>query len=157
VHNPVARAQRSVTLYGIVDAGIDYVTNSGGHRLVVEDTGILSPNIFGFKGTEDLGGGLSAVFNLMGQFDTASGTSIGSLFGREAYVGLQSVHWDKLTFGNQPDFMFTSLTVMRYGPAFPSIVFTALRQGPFNKLGSRAVRQAPSTSTGWPASLSTTP
>ena len=131
----LVHAQSNVTLYGIVDSGVDYVSNSGGHKLIAQDTGILSPNIFGFKGNEDLGGGLNAVFNLMGQFDTASGASIGNLFGREAYVGLQSVRWGKLTFGNQPDFMFYSLTVARYGPAFPYIVFTALRQGPFNKLG----------------------
>jgi len=130
----MVHAQSSVTLYGIIDSGVDYVTNSAGHKLVAEDSGILSPNLFGFRGTEDLGGGLSAVFNLLNQFDTGSGASIGTQFGREAYVGLQSVRWGKLTFGNQPDFMFTSLTVTRYGPAFPYIVFTALRQGPFNAL-----------------------
>lgn len=131
----LAHAQSSVTLYGIIDAGIDYVTNSGGHKLVAQDTGILSPNLFGLRGTEDLGGGLSAVCDLVNQFDVSNGASIGNLFGREAYVGLQSVRWGKLTFGNQPDFMFSSLTVTRYGPAFPYIVFTALRQGPFNALG----------------------
>jgi predicted porin len=131
----VAHAQSSVTLYGIIDSGVDYVTNAGGHSLTALDTGILTPNLFGLQGAEDLGGGLSAVFKLEGQFNAANGSLIGNEFGHEAYVGLASKQWGTLTAGEQMDFMFTSLSVKRYGPAFPYISLQNLRQGPFNALG----------------------
>jgi predicted porin len=133
--SPIAHAQSNVTIYGIIDSGIDFVTNSGGHRLTALDTGILTPNLFGFKGSEDLCGGLDAVFKLEGQFDAGNGASIGNQFGHEAYVGLHSKRWGELTAGEHLDFMFTSLTVTRYGPAFPVISLQNLRQGPFNALG----------------------
>jgi predicted porin len=131
----VAHAQSGITLYGITDSGGDYVTNSGGHRLAELDTDILTPNLFWFKGSEDLGGGLNAVFKLEGQFDAGNGSSIGNHFGHEAYVGLQSRRWGQLSAGEHLDFMFTSLTVTRYGVAFPVISLQNLRQGLFNALG----------------------
>lgn len=131
---PQAQAQSSVTIYGLIDAGVDYVTNVGGHGQTALNTGILSPNLFGFRGTEDLGGGLSAKFVLEGQFDLASGALIGNEFGRQAYVGLSDKRWGSVTLGNQYDFMFTSLSLKRYGPAFGVISLQNLRQGPFNAL-----------------------
>ena len=56
----LAQAQSSVTLYGIIDDGVDYVTNSGGSRTVKLDDGVLYGNRWGVKGVEDLGGGLRA-------------------------------------------------------------------------------------------------
>ena len=92
-----ASAQTSVTIYGIVDAGITHVTNDGpvGDRSTVE-AGQLQVSRWGFKGTEDLGGGLKARFGLEGTLlnDTgAAGVSTGAtpttaLFDREATVGL---------------------------------------------------------------------
>ena len=80
----VAHAQSSVTLYGIVDVGIikekDAATElrSGG----------MSTSRLGFKGTEDLGGGLSAVFKLEGSLAVDTGTPDALKFNRESYVGL---------------------------------------------------------------------
>jgi outer membrane protein OmpU len=102
---PVAsRAQSSVTLYGVIDAGVTYVTNSGGSHVVKFDDGISYANRWGIKGAEDLGGGLKAVFELESGFRLGNGEILngGSLFGRAAYVGLQN-DWGTLTFGNQPD------------------------------------------------------
>ncbi|CAM2193613.1 Porin [Paraburkholderia kururiensis] len=130
-----ARAQSSVTLYGLIDAGIDYNTNVGGKHQVSMGTGILSPNLFGFRGKEDLGGGLSAIFLLEGQFNAGNDALIGNEFGRQAYVGLSDTKWGTLVAGNQYDFMFTSLAVKRYGPEFPFVSLQNLRQGPFNGLG----------------------
>src|SRR6201991_5022846 len=62
-----AYAQSSVTLYGIADAGLEFLTgapNAQGkatHLLREESGGVKSSRI-GFKGSEDLGGGLKAVF-----------------------------------------------------------------------------------------------
>ncbi|WP_322068975.1 porin [Paraburkholderia bannensis] len=99
-----SRAQSSVTLYGIIDAGVTWVNNAGGSHQVKFDDGISYANRFGLKGTEDLGGGLKAVFELESGFHLGNGqlANGGSLFGRAAYVGLQS-DWGTLTLGNQID------------------------------------------------------
>jgi predicted porin len=128
-------AQSSVTLYGVIDTGIQYTTNVGGKHQVEMLSNILSPNLLGLRGKEDLGNGLAAIFVLEGQFDVDNGSSIGNLFGRQSYVGLTDAKWGSLTAGNQYDFMFTSLTVKRYGPAFPYTAIQSVRQGPFNGLG----------------------
>ena len=99
-----ARGQSSVTLYGVLDAGITYVSNTGGSHVVKFDDGVTYANRWGLMGTEDLGGGMKAVFKLESGFHLANGaiSNGGSLFGRTAYVGLQS-DWGTLTFGNQFD------------------------------------------------------
>jgi len=87
----------NVTLYGIVDGGVSYTNKaaqSGGGTgsLLGYETNGESPSIFGFKGTEDLGGGLKANFDLEGHFLTSTGIGEqwGGLFGRQANVGLSS-------------------------------------------------------------------
>ncbi|WP_321794910.1 porin [Caballeronia sp. J97] len=100
-----ADAQSSVTLYGIIDTGVEYVTNIGSKRsnaaLVPTLTGTL-PSRWGIRGREDLGGGLSAIFVLESGFAPGQGTlnQYGRLFGRQAYVGI-SGRWGTLSFGRQ--------------------------------------------------------
>ena len=130
-----AYAESNVSIYGLIDTGVDYVTNVGGKSQVSLGTGVLSPNLFGFRGNEDLGGGLSANFVLEGQFNAGTGASISNLFAHQSYVGLTDAKWGSVKFGSQLDFMFTSLAVQRYGPMFPYISLQNLRQGPFNALG----------------------
>ncbi|MFN7122965.1 MAG: porin [Hydrogenophaga sp.] len=77
-----AMAQSSVTLYGIADAGI---FKDKGQSADMRSGGLNSSRL-GFKGTEDLGGGLSAIFQLEQGIDLTSGAASG--FGRQAYVGL---------------------------------------------------------------------
>ncbi|QSN64556.1 porin [Caballeronia sp. M1242] len=100
-----AQAQSSVTLYGILDAGITYVNNTGGSHVVKFDDGISYGNRIGFRGTEDLGGGLQAVFALESGFHLGNGSYAfgGAEFGRQAYVGLASKEWGQVSFGNQLD------------------------------------------------------
>ncbi|NHH81417.1 porin [Burkholderia gladioli] len=99
-----SHAQSSVTLYGIIDAGITYVNNSGGAHVFKFDDGVSYGNRIGFKGTEDLGVGLKAVFALESGFRLGNGQLNfgGALFGRQAYVGLQN-DWGTLSFGDQLD------------------------------------------------------
>ncbi|MBN3817784.1 porin [Paraburkholderia sp. Se-20369] len=111
----IASAQSSVTLYGIVDAGITYRSNERvgkpgaytGHSNVGLTSGNLSGSRWGIKGTEDLGGGLRALFVLENGFDIANGTSGqgGRQFGRQAFVGVGSDRYGTVTLGRQ----YTSL------------------------------------------------
>jgi predicted porin len=101
-------AQSSVTLYGGIDLGIDYVNNSGGKSLVRMRDGMWDGMIgsrFGLKGTEDLGGGLKAIFKLESGFDATNGKSGqgGRMFGRNAYVGLADDSLGTVTLGRQYD------------------------------------------------------
>ena len=91
-----AYAQSSVTLYGVVDAGIEYQNHqpnvAGSHDVVRLTSGNMSGSRWGLRGVEDLGGGLKGVFVLESGFNVDTGTSGqgGRLFGRQAFVGLQS-------------------------------------------------------------------
>lgn len=83
-----AHAQSSVTLYGILDAGIAYIHNSGGQSSQWKmSTGNISENEWGLKGTEDLGGGITATFDVESGFNLATGemNEGNRLFGRQAY------------------------------------------------------------------------
>jgi predicted porin len=97
-----AFAQSSVTIYGKVDAG--FVHESGGATGSANNlsSGIASGSRLGFKGKEDLGGGLSANFVLENGFnaDTGSAGQGGLLFGRQAFVGL-SGNFGSVTLGRQ--------------------------------------------------------
>nr|WP_090682430.1 porin [Paraburkholderia phenazinium] len=96
-----AHAQSSVTLYGIVDTGLLINNNVKGLHEYALSQGTSSR--WGLKGTEDLGGGLAAIFDLESGFTTGTGTlSQGGLeFGRKAFVGLSSKQWGTLTAGRQ--------------------------------------------------------
>lgn len=103
-----ASAQTSLTIYGVADAGV--VTERGGAtgNVTKLTSGVQSGSRLGFKGMEDLGGGMFAKFVLesgfglddgsMGQADATAPN--GRLFGRQAYVGLGG-RWGELTFGRQ--------------------------------------------------------
>jgi len=100
----VAHAQSSVTLYGIIDEGFNINTNSGGKHLYNLSSGVLQGSRFGLRGTEDLGGGLKAIFVLENGFDVNNGKlgQGGLMFGRQAYVGLSS-QFGTVTLGRQYD------------------------------------------------------
>ncbi|MBN3818657.1 porin [Paraburkholderia sp. Se-20369] len=98
-----ALAQSTVTLYGIVDAGVTYTNNSGGHKLWQFTGGNESGPRWGLIGSEDLGGGLKANFRLENGFNVANGAlgQGGRMFGRQAWVGLSGTNWGALTLGRQ--------------------------------------------------------
>lgn len=101
----VVHAQSSVTLYGLIDEGFDFTSNGQGHRGYEMVSGDTVGSRWGLKGTEDLGGGLSAVFRLENGFNTNTGQlgQGGTEFGRQAYVGLSSATLGTLTMGRQYD------------------------------------------------------
>jgi len=100
----MAVAQSSVTLYGVADIGLEFLTqaNAAGDKLVRMTTGNLSGSRWGLRGVEDLGGGLKAVFTLENGFDLDTGALNmgGRLFGRQAYVGMED-KWGRVTLGRQ--------------------------------------------------------
>ena len=99
-----AHAQSSVTVYGIIDTSVRYTTNqnAAGNGKLEETDGILSGSRLGFKGVEDLGGGLKATFNLESGFNPDTGMSGqgGRLFGRISTVGL-SGSWGNVLLGRK--------------------------------------------------------
>ncbi len=105
-----AQAQSSVTLYGVVDTGIGYQSSStglgktyGGASLVKMVQGVWAGTRFGFKGSEDLGGGNRAIFQLEEGFNSANGaeSTTGLMFSRAAWVGLANQNFGTLTAGRQ--------------------------------------------------------
>ncbi|HEX4459892.1 MAG TPA: porin, partial [Polyangia bacterium] len=112
-----AHAQTAVTLYGIADGGLRFDHTAIGTLKSLESGGEAQSR-WGIRGTEDLGGGLKAIFNFEQDFDlgdnsvdqgavTATTPSspvngvAGSsrLFGRRAIVGLNSTTWGEVRFG----------------------------------------------------------
>ena len=90
-----AMAQSSVTLYGIADAFVGstetQVAGIGQRQTNVSTSGVNGSR-WGLKGSEDLGGGMKAIFTLESGFnlDTGGQKVNNSIFDRQAYVGLQS-------------------------------------------------------------------
>jgi predicted porin len=113
-----ASAQTSITIYGSFDGGIRNQTNAtpAGSRLSVGSNGTYNSNRLGFKGVEDLGGGLNAHFQLETGFNTGTGTldnTNNRLFNRTASVGLGGA-WGALDLGRQ--YSVNYLTIALYDP-----------------------------------------
>lgn len=95
----------SVTLYGVLDTGIEYLTNANvnGNSVVRMpiNTGTYTSR-WGLKGDEDLGNGYKAIFTLENGFTVGNGTigQGGREFGRQAFVGV-SAPYGTLTLGRQ--------------------------------------------------------
>ncbi|HKR45588.1 MAG TPA: porin [Paraburkholderia sp.] len=109
-----AHAQSSVTLYGTVDAGLVYSTNqqtthadgsTSGHANWQLGGGNLVPSRWGLTGSEDIGGGTSVNFTLENSFFSQNGALLqgGTLFNRNAWVGVANSHYGTLTLGRQYD------------------------------------------------------
>lgn len=100
-----AHAQSSVTLYGLIDAGLTYTNNQGGSHNVQATSGSVNGSRWGLRGSEDLGGGLKAIFTLENGFNIMTG-KLGQNsreFGRQAFVGLSSNRAGAVTLGRQYD------------------------------------------------------
>jgi predicted porin len=111
-----AFAQTDVTLYGLVATAARYATNAapGGARLYSLNDDAFTGSRLGFKGKEDLGGGLRAIFALEMGIDPSAGSltqtnaaasfgngATGRAFGRESWVGLSSATFGTVQFGRQ--------------------------------------------------------
>lgn len=109
-----AKAQSSVEIYGILDSGFLYQnkTSSNGRSGVSFLDGAWSPSIYGFRGSEDIGGGYKINFNLQGGYSTGTGAlgdSNGGIFGRAATIGA-SGPFGQVNFGLQFSPFFLAVT-----------------------------------------------
>lgn len=106
-----AFAQSSVTLYGIVDTGVGYLSSqapstgatTGGKSVVKLLEGVWGGERFGLNGSEDLGGGTKAIFRLEEGFNIDNGTQSksGLAFSRASWVGLDNATYGTFTAGRQ--------------------------------------------------------
>jgi predicted porin len=110
----LAHAQTNVQIYGLIDSAL--VVESGGPKgsTTKIESGVSNGSRLGFKGTEDLGGGLSAIFLLESGIlvDTGASDQNGLLFGRQAYVGLRQKGLGTLTMGRQYTPIYQTLTMI---------------------------------------------
>lgn len=105
----LAHAQSSVTLYGRLDAGIEFMngipnaTYTGSTSRWRGESGDWGTSLWGMKGVEDLGGGNKAVFQLEGSFNAMNGQGPGNdgLFNRWATVGLSNDQFGTLLLGRE--------------------------------------------------------
>lgn len=107
-----AHAQSNVTIYGVLDLSAAYQHAGSGVNRKVLDSGVGNGSRLGFRGTEDLGNGLSANFLMeMGVgADTGALQQGGLAWGRQLYAGLSTKAWS-LTAGRH------------YSPLWQSVVF----------------------------------
>ncbi len=110
-----AAQQNGVTLYGIIDLGLEfdhvrqYAFSGGVPQGALNETffgvtnGVQSGSRFGLRGNEDLGGGLGVNFVLENGFNSAQGTLAqgGRLFGRQSTVGMTLRQAGRVDFGLQ--------------------------------------------------------
>ncbi|EEA04354.1 porin Gram-negative type [Burkholderia sp. H160] len=93
-------AQSSVTLYGDLDTGLAYVSNVGGNAQYKATAGLIDGSYWGLRGSEDLGGGNKAIFQLEHGFSVTTGEGLND---HPYYIGLDNEAWGTVTFGRQYD------------------------------------------------------
>ncbi|MGW8393692.1 porin [Pseudoduganella sp. HUAS MS19] len=110
-----AHAQSNVQVYGLLDVGVDITSDAkqGGGNVTHVSSGGMNTSRWGIKGSEDLGGGLKAVYQLESGILMDTGAQDGNLFKRQANVGLEG-NWGRVVLGRS----FTSVydTVIRFDP-----------------------------------------
>ncbi|MDQ1919742.1 porin [Massilia antarctica] len=145
-----ASAQSSVTIGGLVDQYVGSLQYSGepARRTVVQNGG-MSTSWFGFRGVEDLGGGLKAEFMLNGFFlaDTGASGRFGgdNLFSRDAFLAL-SGSFGKITVGrtSAPSF----LPAVLFNPFGDSFQFSPLILHTYVPTGTVGARKWVATTAG---------
>ena len=109
-----ALSQNNVQIYGLLDSAI--VHESGGPKgsATKLESGVSNGSRLGFRGNEDLGDGLSALFVLEAGIliDTGASDQHGLLFGRQAFVGVRKKDFGTLAIGRQYTPIYQTLTMI---------------------------------------------
>ena len=110
-----SQAQSSVTIYGVADlsvrhsSGLDAANAASAGSTNSLGSGINTTSRFGFRGVEDLGGGMKALFNLESGLNLDSGMTNTKFFDRASWVGLQG-GWGTLALGRQTTVLADALS-----------------------------------------------
>ena len=133
----------TLTLYGSIDQGLQFLSNAATSKTTTGDAfqvgSGMATSYFGLRGSEDLGGGTQAIFNLESGFSPQSGVSGqgGRLFGRQSYVGLDGPY-GRLTFGRQYTMRFYAMSAVNpFGDGAQGL--TTLDNGVANPRADNAV------------------
>lgn len=114
-----AHAQSSVLIYGILDEAITYTNNTGtsnangtvspaGSKFAMDSLSGTAGSRLGFRGDEDLGGGLHTIFTMESGVNLPAGSlgQGGLMWGRQIFVGLRSAKFGQVTLGRQYDSVY---------------------------------------------------
>lgn len=127
-----AAAQSNVTVYGLIDAGLAHIDNKNGASSNEVRSGSLYSSRLGFRGSEDLGNGLKAIFNLEAGLNVDTANSPVS-FNRASYVGLQSNSLGTIMVGRMlptiNDIFIQSINASYFGNPAAALDGAALNQG----------------------------
>jgi predicted porin len=118
-----AQAQSNVTIYGRLDAGLEYTTNANAAKgsMTRVQSGGMNTARWGILGREDLGNGLTALINLEGGIVGDTGASDGVLFKRQATVGLEGAFGRVVmgrSFTTVYDFVIGGFDPLGFAPDF---------------------------------------
>jgi predicted porin len=132
-----AYAQSSVTLFGVLDVNAAQIKNGSAGSLKSLSQGALNTSRLGLRGSEDLGGGLSAGFHLEGQVNPDNGTMTSVFWNRRSTVSLIG-SWGELRLGR--DYNPSSRNTYLFEPYIGTSVGTVLNftLAPTATLGSGA-------------------
>jgi predicted porin len=117
-----AHAQGTVTMYGLFDASFGKSKSPGGTATTVVDSGNMSTSFYGIKGSEDLGGGLTAMFAMesffRGDVGGAGRFPGDAYWARSSYVGLSSGA-GTVTLGRNTTSLFVNTLIFNaFGDSF---------------------------------------
>lgn len=117
-----SQAAADVVLYGIADSAITHVSDKQGSSSTELNSGNLNTSRLGLRGREDLGGGLSAIFNFEAglSLDTGSIGSASTFWNRQAWMGLSSKDLGDLKMGFQRPSLYDILGPLSHTPPFGS-------------------------------------
>lgn len=85
-----ALAQSNVAVYGVIDIGYAHFSSSGKEGMNVIDNGLNAPSRLGFRGIEDLGNGIKALFTLEYNIAPDQNAGLGDAASLTRYTGSQS-------------------------------------------------------------------
>ena len=118
-----AQAQSSVNLYGLVDLSAGSFQTAGGPSVKRLDSGNMSTSYWGIKGTEDLGGGVRANFQLEGFLNADTGTAgrvagVDAFWARNANVSLSGGFGTVKPGRQAPPLFVSTLLFNAFGDSF---------------------------------------
>ena len=154
-----AMAQNSVTLYGVVDMGLNYQTIKGGAAAEAAGANSSTHNQFGLasgqqagsrwgvRGVEDLGGGLKANFVYEQGVTANTGATQGAGFQRQSTLGLASDSWGAIDLGRRTAPSTAAFSgIDPFGAGFGTAAMTSTIGTNFYRLSNMAMYSSPSFS-----------